>query len=117
MINRLLNYDGVSLGWTLRAVGFIQLVIMLAATMLIKTRVPRRQSKGLPIGQWIRQSSIVVLTLGLTILFFALYVPYFYITPYGMRWGASAQAAFYYPAIMNGVSFFGRFFCGIIAGE
>ena len=39
----------------------------------------------------------------------------FYITPYGIRWGASPGAAFYYPAIMNGVSFFGRFIIGILA--
>ncbi|KDN39682.1 MFS general substrate transporter [Tilletiaria anomala UBC 951] len=115
LINRLLNYDGVGLGWTLRTVGFLQLAIMLVAACMIKTRVPRRQSKGLPLGMWFRQSSMVVLAFGLTVLFFALYVPYFYITPYAMRWGASAQAAFYYPSIMNGVSFFGRFFCGIIA--
>ncbi|PWN31529.1 MFS general substrate transporter, partial [Meira miltonrushii] len=115
-INRMLNFDGVSLGWTLRMVGFLQLALMVAATFLIKSRLPRNLLKDPPpITKFLTDRTTMIFVSGGIVMFFGLYVPYFYITPYGIRWGASPGAAFYYPAIMNGVSFFGRFIIGILA--
>ncbi|KAL9931958.1 hypothetical protein V8E36_009273 [Tilletia maclaganii] len=114
LVNRLLNFDGVSLGWTLRAVGFVQLGGLIPAIALIEDRFPKGGGR-LPIKEYFSSPATVAFMFGGMLLYFGQYIPYFFITPYGVYRGASPGMAFYFASILNGSTFFGRFVLGTVA--
>jgi len=76
-INRMLNFNRVSLGWTLRMVGFIQLALMIAATILIKSRLPRNLLKDPPpVTKFLKDRTSMIFIFAAFLMFFGLYVPY-----------------------------------------
>ncbi|CAG8908894.1 unnamed protein product [Penicillium egyptiacum] len=116
MANRLLNHDGVSLSWTLRIIGFMQLGLMVAATILVQPRFPRTlEHDGLPVKQYLTDKRTILFAIAMLVMDLGIYVPWFYITPYAMRYGASASLAFYDAAILNGGALLGCYALGIIA--
>lgn len=76
-INRMLNFDGVSLGWTLRMVGFLQLALMIASTILMKSRLPRNMLKDPPpITKFLTDRTTGIFVFAGFLMFLGLYVPY-----------------------------------------
>ncbi|KAJ5218104.1 uncharacterized protein N7498_000203 [Penicillium cinerascens] len=116
MADKLLNYDGVSLGWTLRIIGFMQLGLMIAATLLVQPRFPRiSEYDVLPVRRYFTDKRTIMFTIAFIIMDLGIYIPWFYITPYAMQSGASASLSFYTAAILNGGAFLGCYALGIIA--
>ncbi|KOC09519.1 monocarboxylate transporter [Aspergillus flavus AF70] len=116
LTNKLLIDNGMSLGWTLRIIGFIQLGLMTAATLLVKPRFPRTSNiDGFPIRQYFTHKRTIAFTIALVIMDLGIYIPWFYITPFTMTYGASASLAFYNAAILNGGAFVGCHALGIVA--
>ncbi|PWN39314.1 MFS general substrate transporter [Ceraceosorus guamensis] len=114
MLNRMLNFDGVSFGWTLRACAFIQLALLLTATMLIKTRFPRKMIKGPPpLKEMFTSLRFNTFTFAELVGFFGLYSPYIFISAYGVHRGASLSTSFYLSSVLNATSFFGRLLVGL----
>lgn len=116
LFNRLLNTHGVSFGWSMRAIGFLQLASIALTYFLVHARIPRNlgyNHKSFPVYQaLIGHPRFGVFAIAHIIAFMALYLPYFYITPFGVAIGASAQSAFYMATLLNGISFFGRALLG-----
>lgn len=84
VVNNLLNTDGVSLGWTLRAIGFIQLPILVAATFLVQTRFPRNMPREpVAVRSYFTDLRTVLFTLSSFTFFLGVYVPYVRITMMG----------------------------------
>ncbi|KAB8222955.1 major facilitator superfamily domain-containing protein [Aspergillus novoparasiticus] len=103
-------------GWTLRIIGFIQLGLMTAATLLVKPRFPRTSNIDvLPIRQYFTNKRTITFTIALVIMDLGIYIPWFYITSFTMQYGASASLAFYNAAILNGGAFLGCYALGIVA--
>ncbi|KAB8199938.1 major facilitator superfamily domain-containing protein [Aspergillus parasiticus] len=116
LTNKLLIENGMSLGWTLRIIGFIQLGLMTAATLLVKPRFPRTSKiDGFPIRQYFTNKRTIAFTIALVIMDLGIYIPWFYITSFTMQYGASASLAFYNAAILNGGAFLGCYALGIVA--
>ncbi|KAE8345145.1 hypothetical protein BDV24DRAFT_171083 [Aspergillus arachidicola] len=116
LTNKLLIENGMSLGWTLRIIGFIQLGLMTAATLLVKPRFPRTSNiDGFPIRQYFTNKRTIAFTIALVIMDLGIYIPWFYITSFTMQYGASASLAFYNAAILNGGAFLGCHALGIVA--
>ncbi|KAE8268368.1 hypothetical protein A4X09_0g3980 [Tilletia walkeri] len=114
MVNRLLNFDDVSLGWTLRAIAFVQLGGLLVAIALIQDRFPKGGAP-LPFKDYFSPRTTNCFMFGGMLLYLGQYIPYFFITPYGVYRGASPSMAFYFASILNGSTFFGRLVLGTLA--
>ncbi|KAK0550530.1 hypothetical protein OC846_003634 [Tilletia horrida] len=114
MVNRLLNFDGVSLGWTLRAIAFVQLGGLIVSILLVDDRFPKGKA-ALPVKEYFSLRSTNFFAAGAVFLYLGQYIPYFFITPYGVSRGASPGTAFYFASILNGATFFGRFVLGTLA--
>jgi hypothetical protein len=77
LVNRLVNYRGVSFGWTLRIIGFIQLALMVAAVLLIQPRF----SRGMPrepvkVKTYFTDKRTLLFTLASFIMNLGIYIPY-----------------------------------------
>ncbi|OGM40774.1 monocarboxylate transporter [Aspergillus bombycis] len=116
LANRLLNFEGMSYGWTLRIIGFMQLGIMVAAILLVQRRFPcAMEQRPMPLKQYFTDRSTMLLTFAIFLMNLGIYVPWFYITPYAIQRGASASLGFYDAAILNAGAFFGCYALGMIA--
>lgn len=77
VVNNMVNSRGISFGWTLRTIGFIQLVLMALATLLMHRRYPRGSEKHtLPVGAFLKHKATMAFTLAMFIGFLAIYIPY-----------------------------------------
>ena len=77
LTNKLLIDNGMSLGWTLRIIGFIQLGLMTAATLLVKPRFPRTSNiDGFPIRQYFTHERTIAFTIALVIMDLGIYIPW-----------------------------------------
>lgn len=76
IVNRLITYHGISLGWTLRIIGFIQLATMVAATLLVHARFPHIPREAIPFRRFITDKRSALFTLSTVVAFFGIYVPY-----------------------------------------
>lgn len=82
VVEQLINKRQVSLGWTLRTIGFMQLFLMVIATLLISPRFPQIPLEPIPVKQFLRDKRTTLFTLSTLIFFFAIYIPYVRIKPY-----------------------------------
>ncbi|CAD6890019.1 unnamed protein product [Tilletia controversa] len=114
MVNRLLNSDDVSLGWTLRAIAFVQLGALIVAIALIQDRFPKA-GLALPIKEYFGTRATNFFMLGGMFVYLGQYIPFSFITPYGVYRGTSPNLAFYYASILNGSTFAGRLALGTLA--
>ncbi|KAI1822464.1 putative MFS monocarboxylate transporter [Xylaria intraflava] len=144
VLEQLLSNDGVSFGWTQRAVGFIMLPLLAVACLTVvdaekkpNGAVPLEHEKvlnggstggkdsNLPLEERPRtKHSIKVifkdlafaqLCLGLAFVYLGLFTPFFYISSYAVSKGISSSAAFYLISSTNASSFFGRVIPGHLA--
>ncbi|GFF56706.1 hypothetical protein IFM51744_08976 [Aspergillus udagawae] len=115
VVDQLINHRQVSLGWTLRTIGFMQLFLMVIATLLVSPRFPQIPQEQVPVKQFLTDKRTALFTLSTLTIFFAIYIPYFYITPYAMQWGVSLSMAFYLSSILNAGAFFGCYIFGVAA--
>lgn len=127
VVNRLLNHDGVSFGWTIRIIGFIMLLLCAIVILVVRPtpiegsdgqqspEAPEQKSKlteGLVI---LKNPTYIFLCSGMALLFFGFFAPLFFVTTYGVHIGLSTSFSFYLPAIALAASFFGRTIPGILA--
>ncbi|KAE8156095.1 major facilitator superfamily domain-containing protein [Aspergillus tamarii] len=115
LVNRLLNFEGVSYGWALRIIGFMQLGIMVAAILLVQRRfVHVIEQRSLPLRQYVTDRRTMLLHI-CYLSHESRHLCTFYITPYTIQRGASASLGFYNAAILNAGAFLGCYALGIIA--
>lgn len=77
VVNNMVNTRGVSFGWTLRTIGFAQLVLMVSATLLMHRRYPRgSEEHTLPAVAFVKHKATMAFTLAMFIGFLAIYIPY-----------------------------------------
>ncbi|GFG01371.1 monocarboxylate transporter 1 [Aspergillus udagawae] len=115
LMDRLIFIHGVSLSWTLRIIGFLQLFIMVAATLMVHARFPDIPRQRIPVKRFLTDKRTAIFTFATLLFFFGIYIPYFYITPYSMMWGASDDYGFYLSSVLNGGAFVGCYIFGVIS--
>jgi len=77
MTDALLTHDGMSLGWTLRIIGFMQLGLMIAATLLVRPRFPRTSKfDALPVRKYFTDKRTIIFTTALIIMNLGIYIPW-----------------------------------------
>lgn len=131
-INELLNKDGVSFGWTLRAVGFIMLPLLAIAVLTVsmpkaqneqtghdnqhqEPRESEQRDKIAPLKHIVKNTTFLLLCGGLAICYLGMFSPFFYVTSYAESLGHSTNFSFYLISIVNAASLFGRILPGFLA--
>jgi predicted MFS family arabinose efflux permease len=106
----------IGFGWATRIIAFIALVTLSITNVVMRQRVlPATRRKLFDVSA-LREAPFMLCTAGLFFGFMALYVPFFYITPFAhSKTGAGATLAFYFVPILNASSVFGRIFPNALA--
>ena len=106
-LNRMLNASDLGFGWSLRVVGFLVLVLLAFACMVMKEHAPRRRHKFF-LPEAFRSGPYVFSVLAFFLTLFGIWTPIFYIVDYATFRNVNSQLAFYEVAVLNAASFFGR---------
>ena len=112
-------FPAVGFAWSTRILGFLLVILLLIANLLVRSRLPRRE-----IGSWkmilpdltvFKDLPFAFLTLGIFLMEWGIFVPLTYISSYVVHNGHSSAFGFQILAIMNVGSLFGRLFAGMVA--
>ncbi|KAF3401631.1 Riboflavin transporter MCH5 [Penicillium rolfsii] len=95
------------------SIGFGLLFLMVIGTLLVSPRFPRIPEEPIPFKQFLTDKRSSLFTMSTLIIFFAIYVPEFFISSYALQGGASFNVAFYLSSILNAGAFFGCYFFGL----
>lgn len=113
-------FPKIGWAWATRIQGFIFLVLVILAVLLIRSRLPPRPGgSALPDVRVFRQPAFALVTLGAFFLETGLFVPIAYITSYALQTDGAISPTFAYQllAIFNAGSFLGRWAPGYIADK
>ena len=108
----------VGFAWATRILGFIVLALLVLANLLIRSRLPRKKYEAasvLPDLAVFKDPIFSLVTLGLFLMEWGIFVPITYITSYAVSHGASTALGFQILALLNTGSFFGRALAGWLA--
>jgi predicted MFS family arabinose efflux permease len=102
-------FERVGWGWSIRVLGFVCLVLLVFANILLKKRLPPPKNiSAHPDFRILREKPFLLLTIGVFLLEFGLFIPLTYISSYALANGFSSSFAFRLLPIMNGASVVGR---------
>ncbi|KAF1954652.1 MFS general substrate transporter [Byssothecium circinans] len=109
----------VGFAWATRIIGFIFVACCCVATALIRRRLPGKEGQSvMPDLKIFRDKSYLLLTVGIYLMEWALFVPITYLTSFATSTGAlSPGLSYQILAIFNGGSFFGRLASGYMADK
>lgn len=126
VLNELLNTHGVSFGWTIRAIGFIMVPLLILAMVTVVSPPQTEQHSGAIVQEIdkkrpkrdlsiAKDPTFIILCAGLAISVLGMYSPMFYITTYARSLGHPIDISFYLVSVINGSSLFGRILPGLLA--
>lgn len=110
----------VGWAWATRIQGFIYILLLLLATLLIRSRLPPHPGgSALPDVRVFKDPAYALVTGGAFFLELGLFIPIAYITSYSLQTNGAISSTFAYQllAIFNAGSFFGRWAPGWIADK
>lgn len=106
-------------GWATRIQGFVFLVLLIIANILIRVRLkPHAKARlfSLPNARLFKQKDFLIVTIAAFFLEWGLFVPVTYLTSYCVNSGAfNSTVAYQIIAIYNGTSTIGRWLSGWLA--
>ncbi|KAH2450172.1 hypothetical protein KXW63_006947 [Aspergillus fumigatus] len=111
-------YLGPTIGftWALRIVGIICFVLCALACLLLRTRLPPNHQAGMAIDfNALREPKYAVTTLAVWLVEFAVFVPYTYISSYGLHAGMDPSLAYKLSVFLNVGAIPGRALPGVLA--
>jgi MFS family permease len=115
-LSKMLDNPNLSFGWGVQICGFLMVALLSIAIFGIKARLPPRQGRFLLLGAF-KEPLYDAIIGSIFLMILGVFVPFFYIPSYAVGHGMNFQLSAYLPAIMNGVSFFGRVIPGILADK
>ncbi|KAF2970559.1 hypothetical protein GQX73_g3017 [Xylaria multiplex] len=99
----------VGWGWAIRILGFICLGLLIVSNILLKKRLPAPKNiSPHPDFRILKDKAFLLLTIGVFLLEFGLFIPLTYITSYALANGYNETFAFQLLPILNGASVIGR---------
>ncbi|KAI0542632.1 major facilitator superfamily domain-containing protein [Xylaria digitata] len=99
----------VGWGWAIRILGFICLGLLVVSNILLKKRLPAPKNiSPHPDFRILKDKAFLLLTIGVFLLEFGLFIPLTYITSYALANGYDETFAFQLLPILNGASVIGR---------
>lgn len=112
-------FPKVGWAWATRCQGFIFIILLILANLLIRTRLPPRPGGSvLPDFKIFRQPAFLLVTVGTYFLEWGLFIPITYLASYSLQSGAmSPTFAYQIVAIFNAGSSLGRWAPGYMADK
>jgi MFS family permease len=109
----------VGFPWATRIIGFITLFCCIGACFLIRSRLPPKAGQSVwPDFRIFSHKSYLLLTVGIFMMEWALFIPITYLTTFAVSTGAFSPAFSYQLlAIFNAGSCFGRWVPGLLADK
>ncbi|EPS97880.1 hypothetical protein FOMPIDRAFT_1018031 [Fomitopsis schrenkii] len=118
MLNRLIN-GHTGFAWGVRATAFLNLGLLAVANSVMTTRLPSAKQRGpgpkLDMKAILTDWPYLVFLLGLFLILWGMFFPYFYLQLWVNVHGLSATLGLYTIAILNGASIFGRTLLNMLA--
>lgn len=112
-------FPAVGFAWATRILGFMLLFLLLLANTFVRSRLPRRPMASLssivPDLTLFKDVPFLLMTVGIFLMEWGLFIPLTYITSYSNAHGHSTEFGFQILSIFNAGSFFGRLGAGIVA--
>jgi len=117
MLNKL--FVELGWGWALRIQGFIFILLLAVANLLIRSRLPPKPGGSImPHFRILRFRAMALVTAGTYFMEWGLFVPIAYLTSYALSTGAvSHTLAYQLIAVFNAGSAFGRWLPGYFADK
>ncbi|KAH9905281.1 major facilitator superfamily domain-containing protein [Xylariomycetidae sp. FL2044] len=107
MLQRL--FDRMGWAWAIRSLGFVCIVLLTVANLLVKKRLaPAHNASPHPDFRILAEKAFGLLTAGVFLLEFGLFIPLAYISSYAVANGFSERFAFQILPILNAASVLGR---------
>ncbi|KAF5667345.1 transporter MCH4 [Fusarium denticulatum] len=102
---------GVGFAWTVRAMGLVQLITLVMANLLLRPRIPSRQS-----GPWIdlasfKEKGYLFFAMGIFLIFWGTFFPFYYLASFAVSQldePLTYSAALNVLLVVNGVGIIGR---------
>ncbi|KAI9814286.1 MAG: hypothetical protein M1832_005926 [Thelocarpon impressellum] len=116
IVRQLLPRIGFS--WTLRALGFVMLAVVVVTNALMRPRLPPRRTG--PLVEWtaLKELPYVLFSVGMFLVFWGLYFAFYYVGSFGRDMIRLDQKdSISLLLIMNGVGVFGRLIPGYLANR
>jgi hypothetical protein len=112
-------FTSVAFGWTVRIIGFINLVALVIANLLIRPRIkPTKSLTGKVIDlSAFKDLRFTLLGIGIFFSDWALFGPITFITGYSLAQGINPNLAYYMVAFLNVGSSLGRVIPGLLADK
>ncbi|RYO75004.1 hypothetical protein DL766_008177 [Monosporascus sp. MC13-8B] len=111
-------FERVGWAWAVRILGFLCMFLLIFANLLIRKRLPAaKNASPHPDFRIFRDRAFALLTFGVFLLEFGLFIPLAYISSYALSRGFDATFAFQIVPILNAGSVFGRVFPGWLADK
>jgi len=102
-------FNRVGWGWAIRALGFVCLFLLIFSNVFLKKRLPAPKNiSPHPDFRILRDKAFLLLTIGVFLLEFGLFIPLTYVSSYALANGFNEKFAFQLLPIMNGASVLGR---------
>lgn len=109
-------FPRVGFAWGTRVMGFISLVLLIIANLLIRSRLPpKRGVKATPNFKIFNDRVFSLTTCAIFLVELGLFIPLSYFSSYALIHGQSQTFSYQLLAILNAGSFFGRWIPGYIA--
>ncbi|KAI6711594.1 hypothetical protein JHW43_005872 [Diplocarpon mali] len=112
-------FPKVGFAWASRILGFILVFLLVVANLLVRSRLPRKPMANFqsvaPDLALFRDLPFGLVSLGIFLMEWGIFVPLTYLTSYATSHGHSSSFGFQIIAILNAGSFFGRLLAGLVA--
>ncbi|KAI7788058.1 major facilitator superfamily domain-containing protein [Diaporthe eres] len=115
VLTNLINNPSVGFAWAQRTCGFISLLLLLIAAVMIRPRPGMTRKSSLVILDAFKKPAYSLQVAGLFLVVLGFWTPYFYLATYAEAHGMSSILASYLFAIINAGSFAGRVLGGTFA--
>jgi MFS family permease len=115
-LNGMLENTNLGFGWSVRVCGVILLAVLIPSCLVIKPRLPARQSNFF-LPSAFKEVPYVFLIFALSCLFIGIFPPIFLIPDFAITQGMSNTLSFYLLAILNAASFPGRILPGTLSDK
>ncbi|PYH95492.1 putative MFS transporter [Aspergillus ellipticus CBS 707.79] len=116
-LNRMLNESTLGFGWSVRILGFLMLALSVIACISVSSPAPKRKTGTLFLGDAWKHPAYTFQVVGLFLIIWALFIPFFYIPSYAQSIGIGVALSNYLIAISNAGSLFGRLLSGALANH
>lgn len=113
-------FPTVGFAWATRIVGFILAFMLVIANLLVRSRLPQKPFSNfatsiLPDLTLFKDPPFLLITIGIFLLEWGIFVPLTYVTDYAISNGQTVAFGYDVIAILNAGSFCGRFGAGYVS--